>query len=238
MQGLVTVYIFSYPTEMSIVKAKMEAEGISCWVKDEMTVQVHNFYSNAIGGIKLMVKAQDVEAAREILAEAGYIGEQTETVSPFWLKFNAFSDQIVLLNKLNPIYRLLLLSVFVACLILVSIASFGRASTLELLLERNWCVAGVEYQGKGFNPNTIEGIKLSGDWFCEEAITIRRNGTLRLPGFKSSAANGTWTLKDDSLIITEIDNFKHVYQGSYKVDVDEQELVLKSPTTTIFCYRK
>lgn len=238
MQDLVTVYSFSYPTEMSIVKAKLEAEGISCWVKDEMTVQVHNFYSNAIGGIKLMVRAKDAETAREILTEAGYIGEQTETFSPFWLKFNAFSDQILLVNKLNPIYRLLLLSVLVACLILVSIASYSRATTLELLLERNWCVAGIEYQGKRFKPNTYEGIKLSGDWFCEEDITLRQNGTIRLPGFKSSAAHGVWTLTDDSLIINEIDIFKHVYKGSYKVDVDEQELVLRSPTTTIFCYRK
>lgn len=52
---------------MHIDKAKLEAAGIKCFTKDEYTAQVHNFYSNAIGGVKLQVLTEDVDEAKNIL---------------------------------------------------------------------------------------------------------------------------------------------------------------------------
>lgn len=65
--NLVTINTYTFPHELAIHKSKLESMGIECFVKDELTVQVHNFYSNAIGGIKLQVKEDDAEAAIEIL---------------------------------------------------------------------------------------------------------------------------------------------------------------------------
>jgi hypothetical protein len=45
----------------------MEEEGISCWLKDENTVTLNPIWTQAVGGIKLMVAATQVERAREIL---------------------------------------------------------------------------------------------------------------------------------------------------------------------------
>jgi len=54
---------------MAIARSKLEANDIQCFSRDELTVQVHNFYSNAVGGVKLEVMEQDVERALAILKE-------------------------------------------------------------------------------------------------------------------------------------------------------------------------
>lgn len=58
---LITVATYTYPHEMAISKSKLEAYGIECFVRDELTVQVNNFYSNAIGGVKLEVKENEAD---------------------------------------------------------------------------------------------------------------------------------------------------------------------------------
>jgi len=67
---LITIATYSYPHEMAISRSKLEAHGIECFVRDELTVQVHNFYSNAIGEVKLEVQEQDVKQAIQILKDS------------------------------------------------------------------------------------------------------------------------------------------------------------------------
>lgn len=67
MEQLVTIKTFTYPHEAYVIRGKLESEGIQTFLKDEMTVQVHNFYSNAIGGVKLQVPSEDVERALSII---------------------------------------------------------------------------------------------------------------------------------------------------------------------------
>ena len=61
MKGLRTIATFTYPAETFVIKSKLESEGIECFIKDELTIQSHNFLSNAIGGLKLQVNPNDVE---------------------------------------------------------------------------------------------------------------------------------------------------------------------------------
>ncbi len=63
MSHLVTIRIFTYPHEAYVIRGRLESEGIQTFLKDEMTVQVHNFYSNAVGGVKLQVLTEDVDKA-------------------------------------------------------------------------------------------------------------------------------------------------------------------------------
>lgn len=70
---LVLLHQFTYPNELYLAKARLKSEGIACVVRDEMTVQVHNFMSNAIGGIRLEVRKEDVELAYMILVDGGFI---------------------------------------------------------------------------------------------------------------------------------------------------------------------
>ena len=73
MEDWITVITFTFPSESYVPRSVLESEGIEVFMKDELTAQVHNFYSNAIGGVKLMVRKDDARRAYEILKEAGFI---------------------------------------------------------------------------------------------------------------------------------------------------------------------
>ncbi len=73
MSQLITILTCTYPHEAHLARGVLEAGGIAVALQDELTVQVHGFYSNAIGGIKVQVPENDVEAALEILKEGAFI---------------------------------------------------------------------------------------------------------------------------------------------------------------------
>jgi hypothetical protein len=64
---LVTVATFSLPFEVHLAKAKLESEGIECFVADENMVSLNWLYAGAIGGIKLRVSESDYLQAKKIL---------------------------------------------------------------------------------------------------------------------------------------------------------------------------
>ena len=74
----VTIKTFNMSHEAIIIRSMLEAEGIECFLKDELTVQVDPFYSNALGGAKLQVKAIDSERAIRLLEENGYIEKEAK----------------------------------------------------------------------------------------------------------------------------------------------------------------
>jgi hypothetical protein len=96
----ITVLTFTYPYELAIVRGRLESEGIECFVQDELTAQVHPFYSNAIGGVKLQVKASDLKQAVEILKETGYIKEEDLQAPKSLTDLNKFLAKIPVINKL------------------------------------------------------------------------------------------------------------------------------------------
>jgi hypothetical protein len=89
MPDLVTIWAFQYQHQLLIVRGRLEAEGIETYVQDELTIQVDPFYSNALGGIKLMVHQADVPRATEILAESGLVKQNEKQPFEF---LHAFSD--------------------------------------------------------------------------------------------------------------------------------------------------
>jgi DNA-directed RNA polymerase subunit RPC12/RpoP len=90
-EKFITLLTVTFPHEMAVIRGRLEAEGITCFAKDELTVQVHPFYSNAIGGVKLQVLERDLHQAVEILKYAGhYIEEnlQSSDESPHINKYS------------------------------------------------------------------------------------------------------------------------------------------------------
>lgn len=76
------VYTSTLPQDIYLARSFLESEGIGTLLQDELTTQVHNFYSTAIGGAKLLVPDEHAEQATRLLREAGYIipqGEQENT---------------------------------------------------------------------------------------------------------------------------------------------------------------
>ncbi len=82
MNNYRTIITFTLPQEAYLAKGFLESEGIETMIKDELTAQVNNFYSNAIGGVKLQVRESDFENGLAILKKSGYINdENTEEVA-------------------------------------------------------------------------------------------------------------------------------------------------------------
>ncbi|MDP4283109.1 MAG: hypothetical protein Q8891_01695 [Bacteroidota bacterium] len=64
---LVTIRTFQNYFSTHILLTKLRHEGIECYLKDEFTITVDPFLSNAVGGIKLVVKQKDEQEACELL---------------------------------------------------------------------------------------------------------------------------------------------------------------------------
>lgn len=61
------IAVFQYSSEAQIIKSRLEAEGIEVFLFDQLTVDTDPLVSNAIGGIKLKVWAEDEPKALKIL---------------------------------------------------------------------------------------------------------------------------------------------------------------------------
>lgn len=61
------------PTEAHMIQGYLASEGIENILKDELTTQVNNFYSNALGGVKVMVREDEYETALQLLEKGGYL---------------------------------------------------------------------------------------------------------------------------------------------------------------------
>ncbi|RYJ43686.1 DUF2007 domain-containing protein [Flavobacterium beibuense] len=65
----VKVASFQYSSEAMIIKGRLEAEGIEVFMKDNNTIDTDPLVSNAIGGVKLLVRLDDKERAIEVLQD-------------------------------------------------------------------------------------------------------------------------------------------------------------------------
>jgi hypothetical protein len=64
---LVTVKSFDSYFLANIILGRLQSEGIECYLKDEATVTMDPILTNAIGGIKLVVRKENVPIVIEIL---------------------------------------------------------------------------------------------------------------------------------------------------------------------------
>jgi hypothetical protein len=66
---LVLLRRFRDQPEMLVAKSVLESAGIDCFVGDATTIRMDWLWSNALGGLKLFVKRDDLEKATQLLNE-------------------------------------------------------------------------------------------------------------------------------------------------------------------------
>lgn len=66
---LVTIRQFRDLPEALLAKGSLDSAGIKCALVDDNVVRMDWFWSNAMGGVKLLVDQEEVAAAEEILAQ-------------------------------------------------------------------------------------------------------------------------------------------------------------------------
>jgi hypothetical protein len=67
MSKAVVVATFSFPLDAQIAKASLDSVGIPAFIADEHTINMQWLYSNAMGGVRLLVAEEDAEQAKNIL---------------------------------------------------------------------------------------------------------------------------------------------------------------------------
>lgn len=69
MSNLAVVARYSFPLDAQIAKSNLESAGIAAYIADEHTINMQWLYSDALGGVRVLVAVSDLEEAREILGE-------------------------------------------------------------------------------------------------------------------------------------------------------------------------
>lgn len=67
MNDLITIAVFDYPHEITVLKHLLEQAEIPHYFENEIMMNIAPMYSQALGGIKLKVYPEDVETVRGIL---------------------------------------------------------------------------------------------------------------------------------------------------------------------------
>ncbi len=78
---LVSIAAFDSPLTANIARGRLEAEGISAFLANEHTVETQWLWTNAIGGVKLLVPAGEEQRARAVLADAQAAAAQNSEAS-------------------------------------------------------------------------------------------------------------------------------------------------------------
>ncbi|RVU02636.1 DUF2007 domain-containing protein [Mucilaginibacter limnophilus] len=65
---IVTLDSYYDPMLAEIIRGRLEAEGISCFIADGNVLSAQPFYNQAVGGVKIKVFEKDLERCQEILA--------------------------------------------------------------------------------------------------------------------------------------------------------------------------
>ncbi len=233
MSKLYTLATFATPSEMHVVRSKLESEGIRCVILNELTVQSHNFLSNAIGGIELQVHEKDYKNAIQVLKESGYDIENTDQTGWVHEFLSKKTNQQFVNNSLKVFGTLMtLLVIGVLTNYAINIPSLN-----ERLSSKKWCMNHMIFENQIYDPYTIRGltIGLTLDE-CHEHVIFYKDGSLKLPGFNTNKITGKWSLFKDSLRIYEIDTLGYVFNRNYKCSYEDKTLVLSSEQATIICY--
>jgi len=65
----IVVQSFSFPYEAQIAKTQLEAAEIPAFIENEHTINMDWLYSNALGGVRILVPESYAEEAKALLAQ-------------------------------------------------------------------------------------------------------------------------------------------------------------------------
>ncbi|HPE55019.1 MAG TPA: DUF2007 domain-containing protein [Bacteroidales bacterium] len=242
---------FTYPHEAYIIKGRLESEGIKVEIRDELTAQVNNFYSNAIGGVKLLVQEEDYSQAYNILIESGQIKKSEESENKFLIGFNKLTTKIPWFGKLVFELRFIIIVALIVAAFVTPFAIYSIPSKLDLLTRRYWCVDMI-LQDKIEVDLKAGIVSIQGFSDCKHTMAFRDNGTVNFPEINSFKSIAFWELRNDSVIITQLELMKHYefdenlistnlesdsskcfYCGEYALEISRDQILLTSENIVI-----
>lgn len=132
MEEFITVATFQYPHQAYIIKTKLESQGISVFLKDELTIQAHNFLSNAVGGVKLQIKESDLKTVLPVLTELGLMENKPTSTSGDMSWIDERTNRIPIIKKWPVEVR----GIFIVAIILILLFTLVFIANLPSKEER------------------------------------------------------------------------------------------------------
>jgi putative signal transducing protein len=117
MNNKVTVAVFNNMLELSVFKGRLEAEGIACSIKNNLTFEYNPYNTLNMETIELEVPDTDSEKAINLLKAGGYKFDNPVDENNLLLKLNHFGEDVIILKDLSLSTRLTLLMVFITLLL-------------------------------------------------------------------------------------------------------------------------
>ena len=227
--SFVTIAVFNLPQETYVAKLKLESEGISIFLKDELTIQTDNFLSQAMGGVKLQVLNKDVDRAREILVEGGFIQPEYNTENKYLNKIDRITKRIPFMSKSLFVVRLLVFVSIVFATIVGLLIVFTYPYDQDRLVEQRWCITEFYINESPVEMQEVEGmLTLRLNDGCDDWIEFTEFRTFKL----SNGIEGKWHLKDGMLEL--LDRLSHQsLSGDYSLEFDHNLIIMKTPEITI-----
>lgn len=150
MSNWIVAISLTFPSQAHMVQGFLESEGIDTMLKDEFTTQVHNFYSNAVGGVKILVKEEDFENSQLILHRGGYLNPISKSKVEVVFCDEAINKKVCPFCRSENIGRRKDPDVFML------VVSLILGLIFPIFKKTNLCFdCGKEWKYKKKNPNTI-----------------------------------------------------------------------------------
>ncbi len=242
-EDYVKVATFTFPYNLYVIRTLLEAKGIDTCLKDYHIIQVCNFYSIAVGGIKLKVPESQKGLAISILIKEGFLLEKDFQPSVLWKKLKDVTAKIPLLNKFTFVSRYIsVVTVFSILITISGIFPFFPEETNgknEInLVNEDWCLQYIKFKRTKYVPKSIPDshqVKLHD---CPEMIHFKASGQLNMPGFTTPRLQGKWRkVSKRALKISELDTLGYFLEGKYHIEKKPWGFKLSSDKTNIYCTR-
>jgi len=148
MNNWIIVITSTFPHEAHMIEGYLNSYGIATSLKDEMTVQVNTAYSNAVGGIKILVNDSEYDKSIQLLKKGGYITDpntQGDTEKEVFLveytsnhKNCPFCNSENITIKKKPNTFSFILSAFISLLLFAVIAPIFKSTYKCFDCEKEW----------------------------------------------------------------------------------------------------
>lgn len=120
MDKIVEIACFQYPAEAQVLMSLLRAEGIECYLRNEISSQVMAGYVD-VGGARVEILESDVPHAMEVMKEGGYpIPDEDEQAQPVE-RIAGWARHIPYLRSYTLEKQIMILLVIVAVLLVAVI---------------------------------------------------------------------------------------------------------------------
>ena len=120
MDKMVEIARFTYPAEAQTLLALLRAEGIDCYLRNELSSQIMAGYVD-VGGARVEILEKDLPRALEIMREGGYLLPGDDDLAEPAGKLARLTRHIPLLQAFPAGTRILLLFLLAAISIALAI---------------------------------------------------------------------------------------------------------------------